>query len=181
MSTITKWRLVPSKPDQDWTDAFATRGPRIGSFDATIRAVLDAAPSPGFELVTELQAIRAALAFLPATDAAVSGLDRIIAALSIHDAAGKACGCATAASKQVGSRPSGDGAVRRPCTVHVAEDADVKLPRLPIEDLTDRCGDEYYLASSMRDYARAAVLMDRQHRVAQAAQAGAQEEVERDA
>lgn len=81
MTTTNKWRLVPVEPDQAWTDAFAARGPRIGSFSSNIRAVLDTAPAPGFTLVTELQAIRAALAFLPAGDAAVSGLDRIIGQL----------------------------------------------------------------------------------------------------
>jgi len=94
MTTTTTWRLVPSEPDQDWTDAFAVRGPRIGSFDATIRAVLDTAPAPGFALVTELQAIRATLAFLPTSDAAVSGLDRVIGNLDAapnHMPATKAC------------------------------------------------------------------------------------------
>lgn len=82
MTTTTAWRLVPAAPDQDWTNAFAARGPRIGTFGATIRDVLDTAPGPVFALADELQAVRAALAFLPDSDAAVSGLDRILGKLS---------------------------------------------------------------------------------------------------
>lgn len=92
MTTTTTWRLVPSEPDQDWTNAFAARGPRIGTFGATIRDVLDTAP--GFALRNELKTIRAALAFLPTNDAAVSGLDRIIGKLddaSDHTPATEPC------------------------------------------------------------------------------------------
>lgn len=84
--TTTTWRLVPTEPDRAWTDAFATRGPRIGTFGATIRAVLDTAPKPAFDVVEALREVRAALAFLPATDPAVAGLDRLISTVTGTDA-----------------------------------------------------------------------------------------------
>ncbi|ASC68626.1 hypothetical protein B9P52_32045 [Achromobacter denitrificans] len=80
----TSWQLVPAAPTQDWTNAFAARGPRIGTFDTTIRDVLATAPAPDVDVVQELQAVRAALAFLPPGDAAVAGLDRIIHALDVE-------------------------------------------------------------------------------------------------
>ncbi|MBD9433213.1 hypothetical protein IB257_25020 [Achromobacter sp. ACM03] len=79
MNTTTVWKLVPAAPNQDWTNAFAARGPRIGTFDTTIRDVLTTAPAPAFNLQDALQGVRAALAFLPPGDAAIAGLDRIIA------------------------------------------------------------------------------------------------------
>lgn len=87
MTTTNKWRLVPAEPDQAWTDAFAARGPRIGSFVSTIRAVLETAPAPAFDLLGTLQDVRASLAFLPAADAAITGLDRIMQAVAPLDAA----------------------------------------------------------------------------------------------
>lgn len=84
--TATTWRLVPTEPDQAWADAFAARGPRIGTFRATIRAVLDTAPKPAFDVIEALRDIRAALAFLPAADPAVNGLDRLISAVTGADA-----------------------------------------------------------------------------------------------
>ena len=84
--TTTKWRLVPTAPDQAWTDAFASRGPRIGSFGATIRAVLDTAPAPALDLARTLQEVRASLAFLPAADAAITGLDHIMLTIAPQDA-----------------------------------------------------------------------------------------------
>lgn len=90
MTSTTKWRLVPAEPDQDWTDAFAARGPRIGTFASTIRAVLDTAPQPAFDILGALREVRASLAFLPAADAAISGLDCLISAIT---AAGE-CACA---------------------------------------------------------------------------------------
>jgi len=90
MTTSTTWRLVPAEPDQAWTDSFAARGPRIGTFGATIRAVLDTAPAPAFDILGALSEVRASLAFLPATDAAVSGLDCLITAIT---ATGE-CDCA---------------------------------------------------------------------------------------
>ncbi|MEN4919405.1 hypothetical protein ABE485_12085 [Achromobacter spanius] len=80
--TTTTWRLVPAQPDQGWIDTFAARGPRIGTFGATIRAVLDTAPLPDFNLVQALRDVRAALAFLPAADPAVIGLDRLISSVT---------------------------------------------------------------------------------------------------
>lgn len=79
MNTTTVWKLVPVAPNQDWTNAFAARGPRIGTFDTTIRDVLSTAPAPAFDLQDALQGVRAGLAFLPPGDAAIAGLDRIIA------------------------------------------------------------------------------------------------------
>lgn len=86
MTTTTAWRLVPAQPGQDWTDAFAARGPRIGSFVSTIYAVLDTAPAPSFDLLRALREIRSSLAFLPAADAAITGLDRILQAVAPQDA-----------------------------------------------------------------------------------------------
>lgn len=82
MNHVTNWQLVPAAPTQDWTNAFAARGPRIGTFDKTIRDVLATAPAPNVDVVQELQAVRAALAFLPPGDAAVVGLDRVIGHLN---------------------------------------------------------------------------------------------------
>lgn len=84
--TKTTWRLVPTEPGRAWTDAFAARGPRIGTFGATIRAVLDTAPHPGIDVVEALRDVRAALAFLPASDPAVVGLDRLISSITAGDA-----------------------------------------------------------------------------------------------
>lgn len=84
--TTTAWRLVPAEPDQAWTDSFAARGPRIGSFGATIRAVLATAPQPSFNIVEALRDVRAALAFLPPADPAVIGLDRLISLVTAGDA-----------------------------------------------------------------------------------------------
>lgn len=100
MTTITKWRLVPAEPDQAWTKAFAARGPRIGTFGATIRAVLDTAPQPAFDVVKALRDVRAAVAFLPAADPAVSGLDRLISLVIASDA----CDDATRAEDTNGDR-----------------------------------------------------------------------------
>lgn len=91
MNQITTWQLVPAAPNQEWAEAFAACGPRIGTFDATIRDVLATAPAPGIDVLEALQTVRAALAFLPANDTAVAGLDRVIAALEGNaDAAGGA-------------------------------------------------------------------------------------------
>lgn len=79
MNQSITWKVVPTEPTSNWTNAFAARGPRIGTFDTTIRDVLETAPAPAFDLQQALQGVRAALAFLPRTDAAVAGLDRIIA------------------------------------------------------------------------------------------------------
>lgn len=98
--TTTTWRLVPAEPDQVWIDTFAARGPRIGSFGATIRAVLDTAPKPVFDLVEALREVRAALAFLPAADPAVAGLDRIIRSVTGTDA----CDDATVRAADSGDR-----------------------------------------------------------------------------
>lgn len=79
MNQSITWKMVPAEPTIGWTNAFAARGPRIGTFDTTIRDVLATAPAPAFDLQQALRDVRAALAFLPPTDAAVAGLDRIIA------------------------------------------------------------------------------------------------------
>ncbi len=79
MNQSITWKVVPAEPTSSWTNAFAARGPRIGTFDTTIRDVLATAPAPAFDLQEALQEVRAALAFLPPADAAVAGLDRIIA------------------------------------------------------------------------------------------------------
>lgn len=79
MNQSITWKLVPAEPTSNWTNAFAARGPRIGTFDTTIRDVLETAPAPAFDLQQALQGVRAALAFLPPADAAIAGLDRIIA------------------------------------------------------------------------------------------------------
>lgn len=93
MNQTTTWQLVPAAPTQQWAEAFAARGPRIGTFDATIRDVLATAPAPGIDVLEALQAVRTALAFLPASDTAVAGLDRVIGALGgTADAAGGAAG-----------------------------------------------------------------------------------------
>lgn len=93
MNAKPTWQLVPAAPTQDWTNAFGARGPRIGTFDKTIRDVLATAPAPDVDVVQELQAVRAALAFLPAGDTAVAGLDRVIGALGrTADAASGAAG-----------------------------------------------------------------------------------------
>lgn len=88
MNQSITWKVVPAEPTSNWTNAFAARGPRIGTFDTTIRDVLATAPAPAFDLQQALQGVRAALAFLPPADAAIAGLDRIIA---IFDTA---AGCA---------------------------------------------------------------------------------------
>lgn len=98
--TTTTWRLVPAEPDQVWIDTFAARGPRIGSFVATIRAVLDTAPNPAFDVVEALSEVRAALAFLPAADPAVAGLDRLISTVTGTDA----CDDAPARAADTGDR-----------------------------------------------------------------------------
>ena len=91
MNQSITWKLVPAEPTSSWTNTFAARGPRIGTFDTTIRDVLATAPAPEFDLHQALQDVRAALAFLPPADAAVAGLDRIIAifgaATAVIDAA----------------------------------------------------------------------------------------------
>ncbi|MGE8688585.1 MAG: hypothetical protein ACN6PJ_15685 [Achromobacter sp.] len=78
----TTWQLVPAAPTQDWTNAFAARGPRIGTFDTTIRDVLATAPAPGVDVLQDLLAVHASLAFLPPADAAIAALERIIGMLS---------------------------------------------------------------------------------------------------
>lgn len=98
--TTTTWRLVPAQPDQVWIDTFAARGPRIGSFGATIRAVLDTAPAPAIDLSRTLLEIRSSLAFLPAADAAISGLDRILQAVAPQDAPQNDSDASSALSKR---------------------------------------------------------------------------------
>jgi hypothetical protein len=91
MNQSITWKMVPAEPSSNWTKAFAARGPRIGTFDTTIRDELATAPAPAFDLQQALQGVRAVLAFLPPGDAAIAGLDRVIAHLGAQSAGDDAC------------------------------------------------------------------------------------------